>query len=89
MKITMNRAELLCAAQRAAAIAPEDSPVEVLRGTLLEINAAAGKLILTATNLETMLEQRLDCAAAEDDSLVVDAKLLSGMLERLPGCQRQ
>ena len=63
MKITMNRAELLSAAQRAAVIAPEDSPVEVLRGTLLEINAAAGKLILTATNLETMLEQRLDCAA--------------------------
>ena len=120
MKITMNRAELLSAAQRAAVIAPEDSPVEVLRGTLLEINAAAGKLILTATNLETMLEQRLDCAAygapakapssfrgerkgketqqgmpeghpersglcPDDDSLVVDAKLLAGMLERLPG----
>ena len=30
----MNRAELLSAAQRAAVIAPEDSPVEVLRGTL-------------------------------------------------------
>jgi len=81
----MNRAELLSAAQRAAAIAPEDSPVEALRGTLLEANAATGALTLTATNLETALEQSLSCPAAEDDALVVDAKLLAGMLERLPG----
>ncbi len=85
MNITMNRAELLSAAQRAAAIAPEDSPVEALRGTLLEANAATGALTLTATNLETALEQSLSCPAAEDDALVVDAKLLAGMLERLPG----
>ena len=85
MNITMNRAELLSAAQRAAAIAPEDSPVEALRGTLLEANAATGALTLTATNLETALEQSLSCPAAEDDALVVDAKLLAGMLERRPG----
>ena len=85
MQITMNRAELLNAAQRAAAIAPENSPVEVLQGTLLEANAAAGTLTLTATNLETALEQRLSCPTGEDDSLVVGAKLLAGMLERLPG----
>ncbi len=85
MKITINRAELLSAAQRAAAIAPEDSPVEALRGTLLETNAATGALTLTATNLETALEQSLSCPTAEDDALVVDAKLLAGMLERLPG----
>lgn len=85
MNITMNRAELLSAAQRAAAIAPEDSPVEALRGTLLEANAATGALTLTATNLETALEQSLSCPTAEDDALVVDAKLLAGMLERLPG----
>lgn len=85
MNITMNRAELLSTAQRAAAIAPEDSPVEALRGTLLEANAATGALTLTATNLETALEQSLACPTAEDDALVVDAKLLAGMLERLPG----
>ena len=85
LNITMNRAELLSAAQRAAAIAPEDSPVEALRGTLLEANAATGTLTLTATNLETALEQSLGCPTAEDDALVVDAKLLAGMLERLPG----
>ncbi len=85
MKITINRAELLSAAQRAAAIAPADSPLESLRGTLLEANAATGTLTLTATNLETALEQSLSCPTAEDDALVVDAKLLAGMLERLPG----
>lgn len=85
MNITMNRAELLSTAQRAAAIAPADSPLESLRGTLLEANAATGTLTLTATNLETALEQSLSCPTAEDDALVVDAKLLAGMLERLPG----
>jgi len=85
LNITMNRAELLSTAQRAAAIAPADSPLESLRGTLLEANAATGTLTLTATNLETALEQSLSCPTAEDDALVVDAKLLAGMLERLPG----
>ena len=85
MKITINRAELLGAAQRAAAIASENAPLEALKGTLLEADAATGTLTLTATNLEVSLRQKLSCAAGETDALVVNTKLLAGMLEQISG----
>jgi len=81
----MNRAELLCAAKRAAAVAPSKSPLEVLKGALLEVDAAHKALVLTATNLEVILKQKLNCAALENDALVIDAGLLAGMLEKLSG----
>ena len=61
MRITINRAELLSAARKAGAIAPEDSPLESLKGALLETNAATNTLTVTATNLEVSLEQKLSC----------------------------
>lgn len=85
MNITMNRAELLHAVKRAAAVAPANSPLEALKGVLLEVSAASKSLVLTATNLEVTLKQKLACAAPEDDALAIDAKLLAGMLEKLPG----
>lgn len=83
MNITMNRAELLHAVKRGLAVAPTNSPLEVLKGVCLEVTDKS--LILTATNLEVTLKQRLTCDAQEDDALVIDAKLLAGMLEKLPG----
>lgn len=83
MNITINRAELLHAARRAASIAPPDSPLDVLKGTLLE--AEGGRLTLTATNMEISLEQKLDCPVLEEDAVVVNARLLAGMLEKLSG----
>lgn len=59
MNVTINRAEMLCAIKRASAIAPADSPLDVLRGVLLEADAAAGKLTVTSTNLEAALEEKL------------------------------
>ena len=85
MNITMNRAELLHAAKRAAAVAPSKSPLEVLKGVLLEVDAAHKALVLTATNLEVTLMQKLSCDASEGDALAIDAGLLAGMLEKLPG----
>ena len=85
MNITMNRAELLHAVKRASAVAPANSPLEALKGVLLEVSAASKSLVLTATNLEVTLKQKLACAAPEDDALAIDARLLAGMLEKLPG----
>lgn len=85
MNITMNRAELLSAAQKAGAIASENAPLEPLKGALLETNAATNTLTITATNMEVFLEQKLSCTTGEDDALVVNAKLLAGMLELLSG----
>lgn len=59
MNVTINRAEMLSAIKRASAIAPADSPLDVLRGALLEADAAAGKLTVTSTNLEAALEEKL------------------------------
>lgn len=85
MNIMINRAELLSAVQKASAIASEDAPLEPLKGVLLEADAAAGTLTLTATNIETSLEQKLACTAGEDDALVMNAKLLAGMLGLMSG----
>lgn len=84
MNVTINRAEMLCAIKRASAIAPADSPLDVLRGVLLEADAAAGKLTVTSTNLEAALEEKLPCTVQEDGALVFGAKMLAEMLSRLP-----
>lgn len=83
MNITMNRAELLHAVKRGLAVVPTNSPLEVLKGVCLEVTDKS--LVLTATNLEVTLKQKLACDAQEDDSLVIDIRLLAGMLEKLPG----
>ena len=62
MNVTINRAEMLSAIKRASAVAPADSPLDVLRGALLEADAAAGKLTVTSTNLEAALEEKLPCS---------------------------
>ena len=85
MNITMNRAELLHAVRRGLAVVPTNSPLEELKGVCLEMTAASKSLVLTATNLEVTLKQKLACDTQEDDALVIDAKLLAGMLEKLPG----
>ncbi len=85
MNITMNRAELLSAAQKAAAIASESAPLESLKGALLETSAASNTLTITATNIETSLEQKLSCPTGEDDAVVMNAKLLAGMLGLMSG----
>lgn len=66
MNVTINRAEMLSAIKRASAVAPADSPLDVLRGVLLEADAAAGKLTVTSTNLEAALEEKLPCTVQED-----------------------
>lgn len=57
MHITINRAELLAAVKHASAIAPADSPLDVLKGVLLEADSADGMLTVTSTNLEVSLAE--------------------------------
>lgn len=85
MQATIHRAELLNAAKYAAAIAPSSSPIKEMVCTLLETDSVSGKVTVTATNIETALEQRLPCIVQEDDALAINAKLLTSMLEQLPG----
>lgn len=85
MNATVNRMELLNAAIRAASIAPSASPIKEMTGTLLETDRSTGKITVTATNIETSLEQKILCRASEDDAVAVNAKLLAAMLGKLAG----
>lgn len=83
MRVTINRIELLNAAKRAAAIAPNSSPIKEMNCALLETDCTSGKLTITSTNMETSLEQKIRCVSQEEDALAVNAKLLAIMLEKL------
>lgn len=85
MKITLNRKELLAASRRAAAVAPSASPLDTLRGVLLESGQTLGGLLLSATNLEVAMEQKIPAPTEEDDALVINAALLVRIVEKLPG----
>ncbi len=83
MNVVMNRMELLSVAKRAANIAPAESPLNVLRGVMLETDAEA--MTLTATNLEVVLEQKAPCESKDSDALVINARLLAEVVEKLDG----
>lgn len=85
MKITVNRKEFLAAAKRASAVAPPDSPLDTLRGVLLETDQANQILTLSATNLEVAIEQKIPCAPQDDDAVVINADLLEKITEKLAG----
>ena len=84
MLITVDRAEFLAAIKRATAIAPPDSPLDVLKGVLLETDSTRKMLTVTSTNLEVSLVEMLPCSAQEDGALVYSARILAEMLQRLP-----
>lgn len=85
MRAVFHRAELLGAVKRGENIAPHESPLDVLKGLLFELDTASGILTMTATNLEVTLEQKLRCQVSEDDAFVLNAGLAVSMLERLAG----
>ena len=85
MNVTVNRAEFLAAAKRAASVAPLSSPLEPLRGILLETDRREGCLTISATNLEVSLVQTIPCTSLDADALVLNARLLEGMLDKLEG----
>lgn len=83
MNVVMNRLELLSAVKRAANIAPAESPLDVLRGILLETDAAS--MTLTATNMEVALEQKVPCESKDNDALVINARLFAEVVDNLEG----
>lgn len=83
MEFTVNRTELLAAAQNAERIAPRVSTIEILQCTYLQ--AEQDTLTVASGNLEIALEQQLPAQIDRDGSVVVKAPLLSGMLRLLDG----
>ena len=87
MKVIANRAELLALCKRAARLANNSSPIEELRGILLDANADTGELSLSATNMEVSLRSQMKSDVRESGSLVLNAKMAVGMIGQLPGEQ--
>lgn len=85
MNVNIDRAALLAAVNRAASVAPSASPMEAMRGVLLLEDPGGNALTICSTNTEVGLEERIPCQVGENDAIVVNARLLVGMLERLPG----
>ena len=83
MKFTVNRTELLAAAQNAERIAPRVSTIEILQCAYLQ--AEQDTLTVASGNLEIALEQQLPAQIENEGSVVVKAPLLSGMLRLLDG----
>ena len=83
MKFTVNRTELLAAAQNAERIAPRVSTIEILQCAYLQ--AEQDTLTVASSNLEIALEQQLPAQIETEGRVVVKAPLLSGMLRLLDG----
>ena len=83
MKFTVNRTELLTAAQNAERIAPRVSTIEILQCAYLQ--AEQDTLTVASGNLEIALEQQLPAQIETEGRVVVKAPLLSGMLRLLDG----
>ena len=83
MKFTVNRTELLAAAQNAERIAPRVSTIEILQCAYLQ--AEQDTLTVASGNLEIALEQQIPAQIENEGSVVVKAPLLSGMLRLLDG----
>ena len=81
MKFTVNRTELLAAAQNAERIAPRVSTIEILQCAYLQ--AEQDTLTVASSNLEIALEQQIPAQIENEGSVVVKAPLLSGMLRLL------
>lgn len=83
MDITLNREALLSAALDVERIAPQHSPVELLRCAYLVTEE--GKLTVAAGDVECALERQVTCDIRRNGYAAVNAKLLARMLRLLEG----
>lgn len=83
MKLTTNAKSLSAAVAGVAKVVNTHSTVPVLQNVVLR--ASKGVLLLTATDLETTIEHRLDAEVEKDGVTTVPAKLLASYVSALPG----
>ena len=85
MKLEVNRLIMLEAAKCVAKIAPSNSPSELLNNIMIEGNDDTGEIILTATNHEVSIIQKIIASVSESGSMLVHPRMLTGMMSLLEG----
>lgn len=82
MKIKLNSRELSKHLTIASKAISNRTTMEILDGFLLE--AKEDKLKITSTDLEISIETTLNCDVIEEGSIVMDSRLFSDIIRRLP-----
>ena len=83
MQIEVNRLVMLEAAKTVARVAPSNSPVDVIRGILIESDDNSSEVFMTATNHEVSIRQKVMASVEESGSMLVNARLLVDMMSKL------
>jgi DNA polymerase III sliding clamp (beta) subunit (PCNA family) len=84
MKFEICRLEMLEAAKNAARVAPSLNQTEVLKGILIECDEDAGEVVMTATNFEQSIQQKIKASVDEGGAVLVNARMLVGIISLLP-----
>lgn len=87
MEFIANRLELLELSKKVMRLANEASPIEALKGVYLESNEDSGEVSMITTNYEAAIFMKEKATVLRSGKLVINAKMLTGMLTLLSGDQ--
>lgn len=82
MKVTVNQLSLNKALGIVARAVPNRSVIPAIQS--IRLDTSKGELRLSATDLTIFLSARLDAQVTESDSILVPAKILTGLVETYP-----
>ena len=85
MKFTVNRRTMLEHLKTMIKVVPKNSPVQELKGFLVEANDDDGYLYLTANNLEVAMQRKLKPIIETGGNFVMEAKMLVDIMTLLEG----
>lgn len=85
MKFTANRRIMLEYLKTMISVVPKNSPVQELKGFLVEANEDDGHLYLTANNQEVAIQRKFKPVVESGGNFVMEAKMLVDILTLLGG----
>lgn len=85
MKFTVNRRTMAEHLKTMLPIVPKNTPIQELKGFLIEANEDDGYLYMTANNLEVAIQRKLKPQVETGGNFVMDARMLYDILTHLGG----
>jgi len=83
MNFDVNRLAMLEAVKNVDKVAPSNSPVELLKGILIESNEDTGEVYLTATNHEVSIQQKVMATVTQSGEMLINSRILLGMMSKM------